>query len=69
MRILREEVLDTHGVAEYLNVPRSSVHTLIYRRRTTEFPMPVFETNGDHRHPVRLWAKKDIDAWAAKRNR
>lgn len=67
-RILREEVLDTHGVAEFLGVPRSSVHTLIYRRRTTLFPMPIYETSGDNRHPIRLWARKDIETWAAERS-
>ena len=66
-RILRQEVLDTHGVAETLGIPRSSVHTLIARRRTTEFPMPVYETSGDKRHPVRLWARRDIEIWAKNR--
>lgn len=64
--LLGTDVLDIHGVAELLRIQRSSVNTLRVRR-SAKFPEPIYETTGDHRHPVRLWWRQDIVDWAASR--
>jgi hypothetical protein len=60
------DVLDIHGVAELLGVRRSSVNTLI-STESKRFPEPLYELRGKNRHPLRLWWKPDVEAWAAGR--
>jgi hypothetical protein len=67
-RILRKEVLDIHGVAEVTGMSRSSVNALL-TRPSAGFPTPVYETCGDHRHPVRLWYRADVENWNRTRRR
>lgn len=67
-RALRRDLLDIHGVAELLGVSRSSVNTLMVRP-STGFPRPIYETSGDHRHPVRLWYRADVETWIQNRHR
>lgn len=64
--LLGTDVLDIHGVAELLGIKRSSVNTLRVRR-SAGFPEPIYQTSGDHRHPVRLWWRADIADWASQR--
>ncbi len=66
--LLGREVLDIHGVAELLQMQRSSVNTLIVRPKT-EFPAPIFELRGNVRHPLRLWWRADVEIWAQNRKR
>ena len=67
-RILRKEVLDIHGVADLTGMSRSSVNALMIRS-SAGFPPPVYETSGDHRHPIRLWFRADIEEWDRTRRR
>ena len=66
-RLLKAEVLDIHGVAKLLGISRSSVNTLIVRE-SADFPMPIYESRGSERHPVRLWWRADIDQWDRSRS-
>lgn len=65
-RLLKAEVLDIHGVAKLLGISRSSVNTLIVRE-SAEFPLPIYESRGSERHPVRLWWRADIQEWEESR--
>jgi predicted DNA-binding transcriptional regulator AlpA len=65
-RLLKTEVLDIHGVGKLLGISRSSVNTLIVRE-SAAFPLPIYESRGSERHPVRLWWKADIEAWELSR--
>jgi len=65
-RILRKDILDIHGIAAITGMSRSSINTLLVRR-SAGFPDPIYETSGDHRHPVRLWYRKDVEEWQSKR--
>lgn len=67
-RILRKEVLDIHGVADLTGMSRSSVNALMIRP-SAGFPPPVYETSGDHRHPIRLWFRADVEEWDRTRRR
>lgn len=60
------DVLDIHGVAELIEMRRSSVNTLLVRENS-DFPTPIFELRGLNRHPLRLWWREDIENW--NRNR
>lgn len=66
-RLLKSEVLDIHGVARILGISRSSVNTLIVRL-SADFPLPIYESRGSERHPVRLWWKTDIEKWDETRS-
>lgn len=58
-------MLDLVGVAEVrrlLGVSRQRVHQLI--RDDPEFPAPVAELASG-----RIWLRKDIDAWVARRGK
>jgi predicted DNA-binding transcriptional regulator AlpA len=66
-KLLKTEVLDIHGVAKFLGVSRSSVNTLIVRE-SAEFPVPIYESRGSERHPVRLWWRADIEEWETSRS-
>jgi hypothetical protein len=65
-RLLKAEVLDIHGVGKLLGISRSSVNTLIVRE-SAAFPLPIYESRGSERHPVRLWWRADIEKWEASR--
>ena len=65
-RFFSRDVLDIHGVAELLGMRRSSVNTLI-SQPSNRFPEPLYELRGKNRHPLRLWWKADIEAWASAR--
>lgn len=60
------DVLDIHGVAELIQMQRSSVNTLLVRE-SSDFPEPIFELRGKKRHPLRLWWREDIESWNAQR--
>jgi predicted DNA-binding transcriptional regulator AlpA len=61
------DVLDIHGVAELMQMRRSSVNTLIVRENS-DFPEPIFELRGKKRHPLRLWWREDVERWLAQRS-
>jgi predicted DNA-binding transcriptional regulator AlpA len=65
-RLLDGDVLDIHGVAELVQMRRSSVNTLLVREGS-EFPDPIFELRGKNRHPLRLWWREDVEAWLRNR--
>ena len=65
-RLLDNDVLEIHGVAELLGISRSSVNTLI-ALEDKGFPEPIFESRGKKRHPLRLWWREDIENWSASR--
>jgi predicted DNA-binding transcriptional regulator AlpA len=60
------DVLDIHGVAELIQMRRSSVNTLIVRENS-DFPEPIFELRGKNRHPLRLWWREDVERWLSQR--
>ena len=62
---MAQGVLDLVGVweaAEMLNVSRQRVHQLT--REHEDFPTPVAELKAG-----KIWRRRDIAAWAAKRGR
>jgi predicted DNA-binding transcriptional regulator AlpA len=61
------DVLDIHGVAELIQMRRSSVNTLIVRENS-DFPEPIFELRGKNRHPLRLWWREDVERWLSQRS-
>jgi hypothetical protein len=61
------DVLDIHGVAEIMQMRRSSVNTLIVRENS-DFPEPIFELRGKKRHPLRLWWREDVERWLSQRS-
>jgi predicted DNA-binding transcriptional regulator AlpA len=61
------DVLDIHGVAELMQMRRSSVNTLIVRENS-DFPEPIFELRGKKRHPLRLWWREDVVRWLSQRS-
>jgi len=61
------DVLDIHGVAELMQMRRSSVNTLIVRENS-DFPEPIFELRGKKRHPLRLWWREDVERWLSQRS-
>jgi hypothetical protein len=61
------DVLDIHGVAELMQMRRSSVNTLIVRENS-DFPEPIFELRGKKRHPLRLWWREDVERWVSQRS-
>ena len=61
------DVLDIHGVAEIIQMRRSSVNTLLVRENS-DFPSPIFELRGANRHPLRLWWREDIERWNSQRS-
>ena len=65
-KLFDREVLDIHGVAELIQMQRSSVNTLLVRE-SSDFPEPIFELRGKKRHPLRLWWREDIERWNAQR--
>jgi hypothetical protein len=65
-KLLKNEVLDIHGVGKLLGISRSSVNTLIVRD-SADFPRPIYESRGSERHPVRLWWRADIEQWESSR--
>lgn len=65
-RLFDGDVLDIHGVAELIQMQRSSVNTLLVRE-SSDFPAPIFELRGKKRHPLRLWWREDIERWNAQR--
>jgi len=65
-KFFSRDVLDIHGVAELLGMRRSSVNTLI-SQPSSGFPEPLYELRGPQRHPLRLWWKADVEAWAEAR--
>jgi len=65
-KLLKNEVLDIHGVGKLLGISRSSVNTLIVRD-SADFPRPIYESRGSERHPVRLWWRADIEQWETTR--
>jgi predicted DNA-binding transcriptional regulator AlpA len=65
-KLFDREVLDIHGVAELIQMQRSSVNTLIVRENS-DFPEPIFELRGKKRHPLRLWWREDVERWNAQR--
>ncbi len=65
-RLFEKDVLDIHGVAEVLEMKRSSVNTLIVRP-SSGFPEPFFELRGKQRHPLRLWWREDVEHWIDQR--
>jgi predicted DNA-binding transcriptional regulator AlpA len=65
-RLLDQDVLDIHGVAQTLGISRSSVNTLIALEEKG-FPAPLFESTGERRHPLRLWWRQDIEKWSENR--
>jgi predicted DNA-binding transcriptional regulator AlpA len=65
-KLLKNEVLDIHGVGKLLGISRSSVNTLIVRD-SADFPRPIYESRGSERHPVRLWWRADIEQWETSR--
>jgi predicted DNA-binding transcriptional regulator AlpA len=65
-KLLKNEVLDIHGVGKLLGISRSSVNTLIVRE-SAAFPRPIYESRGSERHPVRLWWRADIEEWEESR--
>ena len=64
--LLKKEVVDIHGVAEILEMSRSSVNVLLIRP-SSKFPKPVYETKGTNRRPVRLWLRQEVIAWRDSR--
>jgi len=67
-QLFEKDVLDIHGVAEMLNISRSSVNTLISLPRKS-FPAPLFELRGEKRHPIRYWWREDVEMWRNSRRR
>jgi hypothetical protein len=61
------DVLDIHGVAEIIQMRRSSVNTLLVRENS-DFPNPIFELRGANRHPLRLWWREDVERWNSQRS-
>jgi predicted DNA-binding transcriptional regulator AlpA len=66
-KLLKNEVLDIHGVGKLLGISRSSVNTLIVRD-SADFPRPIYESRGSERHPVRLWWRADVEEWEKSRS-
>ncbi len=66
-RLFEKDVLDIHGVADWLEISRSSVNTLISIPEKA-FPAPIYELRGKNRHPVRYWWKLDIENWKNSRS-
>lgn len=60
------DVLDIHGVAQLIQMQRSSVNTLL-TRESSDFPEPIFELRGKKRHPLRLWWREDVEIWLGNR--
>lgn len=65
------ELLDIHGVSEFLDMSRSSVNTLISRKESN-FPKPIYKSKkenykGKSRNPFRLWWVEDIENWLDSR--
>ena len=65
-KLFDREVLDIHGVAELIQMQRSSVNTLLVRE-SSDFPEPIFELRGKKRHPSRLWWREDVEIWLGNR--
>jgi|688.fasta_scaffold200918_2 hypothetical protein len=65
-KLFQGDVLDIHGVAELVNMQRSSINTLLVRE-SSGFPEPIFELRGKKRHPLRLWWREDIETWNSQR--
>jgi predicted DNA-binding transcriptional regulator AlpA len=61
MRIETEDLIDSHGVAEILQLssPRA-VST--YRARHADFPAPAVDMGAGR---CLLWLRQDIEAWAS----
>lgn len=66
VRLFERDLWDIHGVADYLNISRSSVNTLISLPEK-RFPEPIFESRDKNRHPLRLWWREDVEKWAESR--
>jgi hypothetical protein len=65
-KLFEGDVLDIHGVAELIQMQRSSVNTLLVRE-SSDFPEPIFELRGKKRHPLRLWWREDVEIWLGNR--
>ena len=61
------DVLDIHGVADLMQMRRSSVNTLLVRD-DSDFPKPIVELRGLNRHPLRLWWREDVENWLRQRS-
>jgi hypothetical protein len=66
-KLFQGDVLDIHGVAELVNMQRSSINTLLVRE-SSGFPEPIFELRGKKRHPLRLWWREDVERWLSQRS-